>query len=87
MGKAKKCPGCGQHNVNNHPEDGCVVASLIRVIRDRGDLNDSVVNRIHAALDVDAVWDVIGELIDDIQAGRYLDDAADPGLATILSGE
>lgn len=64
------CPNCGSP-VANHPQNGCVLNALIRVIRDRGTVTESRLRKIHAAVNVDYLWDKVGNLIDQIEWGEF----------------
>lgn len=72
MSTTRKCPNCGEPVVK-HPDNGCVLNSLMRVVRDRGDTSDRRVRDIHAKCDVDALWNRLGEIVDDLESGFYSD--------------
>lgn len=65
-----KCPNCGG-NVANHPEDGCVLAALIQVIRERQSKSEPRLRKLHAKVDVDALWEDLGRVIDKLEDGAY----------------
>lgn len=64
------CPNCTQPVVD-HPQTGCVLAALIGVIRDRGTKPERVLRSIHAKCDINALWDRLGPVIDDLEAGNF----------------
>lgn len=64
------CPNCA-HPIENHPENGCVLKALIGVLRNRGEYEEIYLNEIHANTDVDALWQKIGRIIDDLGEGLY----------------
>lgn len=69
---ARTCPNCGNGMpVSNHPENGCVLAALIQVIRDRGDLSERRILDLHANCDADWFWDAVGRVIDRLEAGEF----------------
>ena len=70
MANKLKCPNCGG-NVANHPEDGCVLAALIQVIRERQSMSEKELRKLHANADVDALWDDLGRIIDKLEEGNY----------------
>jgi hypothetical protein len=57
--------------VSNHPENGCVLAALIGVIRDRGDLSERRIRYLHANCDADLFWDAVGSVIDRLESGDF----------------
>jgi hypothetical protein len=57
--------------VVGHPENGCVLAAFIDVIRSRGTFSERKLRNVHASIDADALWCDVGEIIDDIEKGRY----------------
>jgi hypothetical protein len=65
-----KCPNC-QSNVANHPENGCVLAALIQVIREREVIPERRLRTIHGATDVDRLWGDLGQVIDRLEEGGY----------------
>ena len=75
MREVMDCPNCGQHKADEtHPETGCVLATLIGVVRDRGGLSESEVAKLHRTCNVDALWDRLGPVIDELEAGEFSDD-------------
>lgn len=64
------CPGCG-HPVDDHPEDGCVLGALIRVLRDRGSLDEQELLKLHSEADIDGLWADIGPILDRLEDGGY----------------
>lgn len=65
-----KCPNCGG-NVRNHPKNDCLLAVLIQVIRERKSLSEKKLLAIHSTVDVDAFWDDLGPIIDNLETGFY----------------
>lgn len=64
------CPNCTQPVVD-HPENGCVLAALIGVVRERGNKNEAELIELHADANVDALWDVLGPVIDGLEEGEF----------------
>lgn len=64
------CPNCGQP-IDGHPDDGCMLNALIIVLRDRGELEPDVINRLHANCDPDLLWNRIGPIVDDLGVGAF----------------
>lgn len=65
-----KCPNCSEQ-VENHPQNGCVLAALVEILRDRGRYTDQTLQTIHANCDVDALWEDLGPVIDRLGDGDY----------------
>jgi hypothetical protein len=65
-----KCPNCGAA-VNAHPDTGCVLYALMTVIRERGNLAEAKVQKIHREVNVDALWEELGPIIDRIEDGAF----------------
>lgn len=57
--------------IENHPENGCVIGALFKVLHDRGEMEPSEIHRLHAACDVDRLWDEIGLLVDELGDGDF----------------
>lgn len=70
MSKELICPNCGGL-VKDHPQDGCVLAALIGVIRDRGGMKERALTNLHASTDADHLWDDVGRIVDQLEAGGY----------------
>lgn len=64
------CPNCGG-SVIDHPEDGCVLAALMTVLRDRGTHDQAALQRIHAQCDVESLWRSVDALVDQLAEGRF----------------
>ncbi len=71
MPKQVRCPNC-QSPVANHPENGCVLAALIQVIREREALPETRLRKIHQGTDVDLLWRDLGPVIDRLEEGNYV---------------
>lgn len=65
-----RCPNCYE-TVQDHPQNGCVLAALIQVVRERGSRTDAELLALHADANVDAMWDDIGPIIDRLEDGAY----------------
>lgn len=63
------CPNCGL-SVVDHPENECVLGVFIAVLADRG-VPKAALHDLHARCDVDALWESIGPILDDLQDGRF----------------
>ena len=70
MARKPKCPNCGG-NVANHPENGCVLAALIQVIRERDAMSERTLRRLHADTDIDAFWSRLGVVVDQLEEGVF----------------
>lgn len=64
------CPNCGSL-VSDHPENGCLLATLMSVLRERGTHEPGQIERIHARCDVDRMWQEVGELVDRLGEGAF----------------
>ena len=71
MAKARICPNCYASPVKGHPENGCVLAAFIVVLRDRGNKPERRLLQIHAECNVDALWDQVGPLLDRLEEGEF----------------
>lgn len=71
MAKSPKCPNCGQHQVSAHPETGCVLATLIQVIRERESIPEKKLRQLHTNTDVDRLWTDLGRIVDRLEDGGY----------------
>lgn len=69
MSKAKQCPNCTKPV--GHEEDGCVLASLFAIVRDRGNTPKRKIKTLWANADVDALWSTLGPIVDDLEEGAY----------------
>ena len=70
MAKRLKCPNCGG-NVANHAENGCVLAALVQLVREREAMSERRLRKLHAGTDVDALWQELGPVIDGLEDGAY----------------
>lgn len=64
-----RCPNCGADAL--HPENGCVLSTLIGVVRDRGNKTEDELRKLAESCDVSCLWDDLGQLVDDLESGRY----------------
>lgn len=64
------CPNCRQP-VADHPENGCVLAALIQVIREREAMSEEKLRELHASTDTDQLWEDLGPLVDRLEEGEY----------------
>lgn len=64
------CPNCC-NPINDHPRNQCMLAVLIQCLRERGELEEGQLLKLHQDCDVDALWDQLGLVIDDLGNGRY----------------
>jgi hypothetical protein len=64
------CPNCLEP-LTTHPNNGCVLAAMIQVIRERGSLASDDLTEIHRDTDTDALWEDLGPVIDRLEAGGY----------------
>jgi len=70
--KEKKCPNCQERFHVVHPENGCVLASLTQVVREREIVDEEKLLQLHENTDVSALWDDLGPIIDKLEEGKYL---------------
>jgi len=61
-------------NLRDHPENGCVLATLVQAIRERGNVDEEKLLQMHATTDVSALWEDLGPIIDKLEAGEYAGD-------------
>ena len=66
-----RCPNCWAHPVDNHPENGCVLAALVQIIRERETVPETRLLRIHARTDITALWNTLGPLLDRLEVGEF----------------
>ena len=66
----KYCPNCDD-DLANDPGNTCVLAALIDVLRDRDEHTEEQLQALHAACDVDRLWDRLGPVIDDLGEGEF----------------
>lgn len=66
----RRCPNCVAPVVQ-HPENGCVLAAFVQVIRERGTMTERALRKLHADTDADALWSVVGRTIDDLEDGNF----------------
>ncbi len=64
------CPIC-LSAVKDHPQNGCVLAALMGVVAERGNLSQRRVNALHAKVDTNKLWDDLGPILDHLEWGRY----------------
>lgn len=70
MPKRLTCPNCAGPVVG-HEENGCVLAALIGVVRDRGNHTELKIRQLHANANIDALWDQLGPIIDQLEEGAF----------------
>lgn len=66
---APYCPGCG--GPLDHPENGCVVATLFAILKSRDDVEPEAIQRLHEHCDVDMLWTELGPLLDRLAEGNH----------------
>lgn len=71
MAKSPACPNCTVPVARSN--EGCLLHDLIQVARDREDTPERKLRKLHATCDVDALWNHLGALVDDLQEGRFSD--------------
>ncbi len=67
-----KCPNCGLKFIHRHRPNGCVLAALIEVLRDRETLEPEEILERLLDCNVDHMWNEIGSVIDALEDGEYL---------------
>jgi hypothetical protein len=65
-----KCPNCGEP-VAGHPDTSCTLYGLMQIVRERGNLPEAKVQKIHREVDVDALWEELGPVIDRLEDGAF----------------
>ena len=80
---ALPCPNC-LLPVDGHPENGCVLATFIQVIRERGNLSEKQLRELHHNTDVKALWSRLGPILDDLEEGVF--EIAEPATPTNFVG-
>lgn len=68
---AAMCPNCGNSPVHGHPENGCILATMITVVRERGNKSEEELEELHAKTDVNALWNDLGPILDKLEEGGY----------------
>ena len=71
------CANCGDE-IPGHEENGCVLAALVQVIKDRGFTTSGSLLLMLRDTNVDALWDDLGPIIDQLEAGEYMNDDDKP---------
>lgn len=66
----KTCPNCSSPVVN-HPANGCALAVLISVVKDRGNKGVAELHALHEGCDVDALWEALGPIVDMLEDGEF----------------
>lgn len=66
----QECPNCTSP-VIDHPENGCVLAALVQVLRERSEHTDDQLHTIHAEVNADIFWKDIGAIVDRLGDGEY----------------
>lgn len=65
------CPNCMCVPVTNHPENGCVLASLVQIVRERGNHSEDEIQKLHANCDTDALWEHLGPVLNKLEDGDF----------------
>lgn len=65
-----KCPNCGEH-VNGHPDTSCTLYALMQIVRERSNLTEAKVQKVHREVNVDALWEELGPIIDRLENGDF----------------
>lgn len=65
----KACPNCCE--LIGHEPNGCVLEGLLGVVEGRENLTREQVLELWRKIDVDGLWDAIGPVIDDLEAGKF----------------
>lgn len=71
--KPLECPNCSRP-VKDHPENGCVLAALVQVVRERGNLDAAQLDSLHANIDTNALWEALGAIVDLLEEGAFSPD-------------
>ena len=64
------CPNCGDP-IDAHERNGCVLEAFIGVLRSRDNLSETALQDIWSNCNVDALWDDLGRVLDNLEAGHY----------------
>lgn len=65
-----RCPNC-MGPLPDHPDNACVLNAFIALLRDRGNKTEEELLDLHANCDVDAMWERLGPVIDDLEDGHF----------------
>ncbi len=65
------CPNCGASTVKDHIANHCVLATLIQVVRDRENLEEADILKLHANCNTDALWELLGPILDKLESGEF----------------
>lgn len=69
-GDKARCPNC-REQVVTHAENGCALALLIQLVRERGDHSEHTLLNLHYMCDTDKMWDDLGPVVDQMERGDY----------------
>jgi hypothetical protein len=70
MAKMKlACPNCLMFVAL--PNEGCLLHDLIQVARERANHPERKLRQLHAKCDVDALWNRLGPIVDDLEDGNF----------------
>lgn len=67
--KLLRCPNCGEPV--SRANEGCVLHDIIELVRDRGNVPERKLRKMHSQVDVDAFWDHVGKIVDRLEDGYY----------------
>lgn len=67
------CPNCSEP-IDGHPKNGCALRTLIQVVKERGEVSDEDLRKLHLTCDADKLWDDLGPVADNLQSGQYVED-------------
>ena len=70
MSTEHMCPNCVQL-IDGHPQNSCVLAAFIALLKDRENLTAEALLELHRNVDIDALWDALGPVLDTLEAGGF----------------
>lgn len=53
--------------------DGCLLHDLIQVARERGNLSERKLRKLHSKVNTDGLWNHLGALVDRLEDGYFSD--------------
>lgn len=65
-----RCPNCAEPIIG-HADNTCILDAFIRIISDRDETPPDVRLRLHRLCNIDALWDDLSPIIDNLENGLY----------------
>lgn len=64
------CPNCAEP-IAKHGKADCMLGAFIDLLRDRGNLSEQRLRKIHESTNADLFWDDVGRIVDCLGDGEY----------------